>query len=38
MVRTQLLPGLEDHPDDFLIDEHALDQDGWREDFVTVHP
>lgn len=38
MARARPLPGFEDYPDDFIIDEHTLDQDGWREGYVTVYP
>lgn len=38
MARTRLLPGFADFPNDFVIDEYTLDQDGWSGGFVTTHP
>jgi homoserine kinase type II len=32
--RTRKLPGFREHPDDFHIDEYALDEDSWTEGFI----
>jgi hypothetical protein len=30
------LPGFRDYPEGFHIDEYQLDQDQWREGFITA--
>lgn len=34
--RVKDQPGFRDHPDGFVIDCYELNQDNWREGFVTV--
>jgi len=34
--RTTELPGFREHPQDFVIDRYVLNEDHWREGFVTV--
>jgi len=35
-ARTAKLPGFCGHPDDFLIDKHTVDEDHWKEGFITI--
>lgn len=35
VVRARLLPGFRDTPDDFSIDEYAIDKDHWTEGFIS---
>ena len=34
--RLVLQPGFKDHPDDFHIDAHRIDEPQWTDGFVTV--
>lgn len=34
--RMKKLEGFCDHPDDFHIDRHGLDEDHWTSGFVTI--
>lgn len=35
--RAKTLPGFRDHPEGFLVEPYGLDEDHWREGFVTVY-
>ncbi len=36
--RAKRLPGFSDLPEGFLIDPYTLDEDHWREGYVTIYP
>lgn len=36
--RMRKLPGFCDHPDDFHVNAHVLDNDNWTSGFVTIRP
>lgn len=36
ITRLQSQPGFRDYPDNFTIDRYVLDQDHWKEGFITM--
>ncbi|WP_250031161.1 DUF7336 domain-containing protein [Paractinoplanes maris] len=34
--RARLLPGFQDEPDCFFLDQYTVDEDRWTDGFVTV--
>ncbi len=37
MERALKLPGFKEYPDKFIIDRCKLDEDHWKEGFITVY-
>ena len=36
--RAKLLPGFRDLPEGLLLEAYTLDEDHWREGYVTIYP
>lgn len=37
IIRAKKLPGFEEWPDGFIVDDYEVDKDEWCEGFVTVY-